>query len=41
MSAHGERLALPPSGQGVATCPATGAPYRLEGQVLSPCNSPT
>jgi UDP-2-acetamido-3-amino-2,3-dideoxy-glucuronate N-acetyltransferase len=41
MSAHGERLDLPPSGQGVASCPATGERYRLDEEVLSPCNSPT
>ena len=40
MSRHGERLALPPSGQGEATCPATGEIYRLEGDTLT-CNSPT
>jgi UDP-2-acetamido-3-amino-2,3-dideoxy-glucuronate N-acetyltransferase len=31
MSRHGERLALAPSGQGQARCPATGERYRLEG----------
>ena len=41
MSRHGVRLALPPSGQGEAACPATGERYRLEGEILSPCNSPT
>jgi UDP-2-acetamido-3-amino-2,3-dideoxy-glucuronate N-acetyltransferase len=41
MSRHGERLALPASGSGEAACPATGELYRLEGQTLTPCNSPT
>jgi len=42
MSRHGERLALPASGNGEAECPATGERYRLDGEVLSPsCNSPT
>ena len=41
MSRHGERLALPASGEGEAACPATGERYRLEGDSLSPCNSPT
>jgi UDP-2-acetamido-3-amino-2,3-dideoxy-glucuronate N-acetyltransferase len=41
MSAHGERLGLPSSGHGVAACPATGQHYRLEGEALSPCSSPT
>ncbi len=41
MSRHGERLALPPSGSGEATCPATGERYRLEGDTLTPCNSST
>jgi UDP-2-acetamido-3-amino-2,3-dideoxy-glucuronate N-acetyltransferase len=40
MSRHGERLALPVSGDGEATCPATGERYRLEGEVLT-CSSPT
>ncbi|MBK8530148.1 MAG: N-acetyltransferase [Rubrivivax sp.] len=40
VSPHGERLALPPSGHGEAHCPATGDVYRLDGDVLSPCNSP-
>lgn len=30
MSEHGERLALPLTGSGEATCPATGQRYRLE-----------
>jgi UDP-2-acetamido-3-amino-2,3-dideoxy-glucuronate N-acetyltransferase len=34
MSRHGERLALPASGQGEATCPATGERYRLAGECL-------
>ena len=41
MSRHGERLALPASGGGSANCPATGDIYRLEGEILTPCNSPT
>ena len=41
MSRHGERLALPASGQGMAACPATGETYRLDGETLTPCNSPT
>ena len=41
MSRHGERLALPASGEGEAACPATGERYRLEGDDLSPCSSPT
>jgi UDP-2-acetamido-3-amino-2,3-dideoxy-glucuronate N-acetyltransferase len=40
MSRHGERLDLPPSGQGEASCPATGERYRLEGEQLHLCNSP-
>ena len=31
MSRFGERLDLPPDGEGVATCPHTGERYRLEG----------
>jgi UDP-2-acetamido-3-amino-2,3-dideoxy-glucuronate N-acetyltransferase len=41
MSRHGERLDLPASGSGEAACPATGERYRLEGETLTPCNSPT
>ena len=41
MSRHGERLPLPASGSGEAACPATGERYRLDGDTLSPCNSPT
>lgn len=38
MSPHGERLNLPLSGAGDATCPSTGTRYRLEnGQVIE-CN---
>jgi UDP-2-acetamido-3-amino-2,3-dideoxy-glucuronate N-acetyltransferase len=40
MSAHGERLDLPVEGQGTAACPATGQTYRLDGNRLTPCNSP-
>jgi UDP-2-acetamido-3-amino-2,3-dideoxy-glucuronate N-acetyltransferase len=35
MSRHGERLNLPLEGDGVATCPATGARYRLYHDTLS------
>jgi UDP-2-acetamido-3-amino-2,3-dideoxy-glucuronate N-acetyltransferase len=35
MSRHGERLALPASGQGEAACPATGERYRLSGDNLA------
>jgi UDP-2-acetamido-3-amino-2,3-dideoxy-glucuronate N-acetyltransferase len=35
MSRHGERLPLPVSGEGEATCPRTGDRYRLEGRALS------
>ena len=35
MSRHGERLALPTSGEGVAACPATGERYRLAGDTLT------
>ena len=41
MSRHGEKLVLPPSGQGEAACPATGEIYRLNGDTLTLCNSPT
>ena len=41
MSRHGERLPLPVCGQGEAACPATGERYRLDGQTLTLCNSPT
>ena len=34
MSRHGERLALPASGQAEARCPATGERYRLDGERL-------
>ena len=34
MSRHGERLDLPASGHGDATCPATGERYRLDGDTL-------
>ena len=36
MSRHGERLALPASGEGEAACPATGERYRLHGDTLTP-----
>jgi UDP-2-acetamido-3-amino-2,3-dideoxy-glucuronate N-acetyltransferase len=35
MSRHGERLDLPPRGNGHAICPATGERYRLDGDRLS------
>lgn len=45
MSRHGERLdlpaALPAGARAEARCPATGELYRLEGDQLSLCNSPT
>ena len=41
MSRRGERLPLPVCGQGEAACPATGERYRLDGQTLTLCNSPT
>ena len=44
MSRHGERLALPSSGTAealFADCPATGDRYRLDGDTLTLCNSPT
>ena len=41
MSRHGERLALPARGAGEAACPATGERYRLDGDILSLCSSPT
>lgn len=41
MSRHGERLALPVSGEGEAACPATGERYRLDGNTLTPCSSST
>ncbi len=36
MSRHGERLALPATGDGEAACPATGVRYRLSGETLQP-----
>ncbi len=41
MSRHGQRLDLPSSGAAEATCPATGERYRLDGDTVSLCNSPT
>jgi UDP-2-acetamido-3-amino-2,3-dideoxy-glucuronate N-acetyltransferase len=35
MSRHGERLALPARGDGVAVCPHTGDRYRLQQQALA------
>jgi UDP-2-acetamido-3-amino-2,3-dideoxy-glucuronate N-acetyltransferase len=35
MSRHGERLPLPASGRGQASCPVTGEVYRLDGDVLT------
>jgi UDP-2-acetamido-3-amino-2,3-dideoxy-glucuronate N-acetyltransferase len=37
MSRHGERLRLPLSGIGEATCPATGVVYRLDGGSVRDC----
>lgn len=34
MSAAGQRLSLPPTGEGEARCPQTGAHYRLSGEML-------
>lgn len=31
MSEHGDKLAMPPGGEGEARCPATGELYRIEG----------
>ena len=41
ISAHGERLALPVSGDGEAICAATGQRYVLNGEQLTRCSSPT
>lgn len=41
MSRHGERLDLPVQGHAEARCPATGETYRLDGNRLSLCSSPT
>ena len=41
MSRHGQRLALPAAGNGEASCPATQEHYRLDGEILSLCSSPT
>ena len=38
MSRHGERLGLPLTGNGEATCPATGERYRLDNGSLLPCS---
>jgi len=35
ISEHGERLALPVEGEGVARCPATGKTYKLTGTTLA------
>ena len=40
MSAHGERLALPLSGDGEARCPASGERYRLTGRRLRRTDAP-
>jgi UDP-2-acetamido-3-amino-2,3-dideoxy-glucuronate N-acetyltransferase len=40
MSRHGERLALPASGEGEARCPATGELYRLEGSLCTRITHP-
>ena len=39
MSQHGERLELSRTGDGRATCPATGVHYRLVGGYLNPVES--
>ena len=41
MSRHGERLELPLQGQGEVSCEHTGDRYRLNGNTLSLCSSPT
>ncbi len=44
MSRHGERLDLPALAKGTpleVACPATGERYRLEGGIVTPCNSST
>ena len=41
MSRHGVRLALPITGRAEAACPATAERYRLDGDTLTACNSPT
>jgi len=41
ISRHGERLALPVSGQGEAACAATGERYRLQGDQVQRCSSAT
>jgi UDP-2-acetamido-3-amino-2,3-dideoxy-glucuronate N-acetyltransferase len=41
MSRFGERLELPLQGEGEATCAHTGDRYRLSGNTLSLCSSPT
>jgi UDP-2-acetamido-3-amino-2,3-dideoxy-glucuronate N-acetyltransferase len=38
MSEHGERLDLPLTGDGEATCPATGTRYVMKGGLVSPCS---
>jgi len=38
MSRHGERLALPLTGDGEATCPATGDRYVLRDGVCRPAD---
>ena len=39
MSQHGERLDLPLTGDGLATCPATGTRYQLQAGVVT-CHNP-
>jgi UDP-2-acetamido-3-amino-2,3-dideoxy-glucuronate N-acetyltransferase len=41
MSRHGERLALPASGDAEAACPATGERYVLRGNLCSLADEPT
>ena len=36
-----ERLDLPASGQGEVACPDTGQTFRLQGDILIACSSPT
>jgi UDP-2-acetamido-3-amino-2,3-dideoxy-glucuronate N-acetyltransferase len=41
MSQHGEKLDLPLSGQGTASCTATGLRYQLQNDALSTLENPT
>jgi UDP-2-acetamido-3-amino-2,3-dideoxy-glucuronate N-acetyltransferase len=40
MSQHGEKLELPPTGQGTATCSATGLQYQLQNDALTVLENP-